>query len=453
LTCVGSGVYYDKDMASLSTLARHGILCALLALGFWSAPPAQAQLIVFELEFQRKDGFNDVPFDGKYLVAPVPGGDASFVLTAGSGSGRRIVVANSAGRYFRAVTNKREVKWVAQAQLGAGGGQPVDPGAPPDLEDEFDPAPPPPPSGNSSNDLGQGGVPGTTTGAFLAIGDARRNTPFQTPLLTFETSIATELKGRVVGASSQVEDETSKRLGYATISDWKLKWSDSLSKEVNSQDLTLAEATTYLAQKLQETSGPTPPPIIITPLRFATPSPLAANGLVGSSYTFQLAAQGGNPPYSFAAVNPAQLPTNLVVQPSGLITTTQGNFLIQSGVFNFTVRVTDSSSPQQATQRVYTLTILPRILPETPVVANRVVLPAATVNQAYAQAITAAGAVGPLTWNPTAGTNLPAGLVFQADGNLVGTPTEVGNFTLNVQVIDSGTGLTQTKQFSIEVNP
>jgi len=64
-------------------------------------------------------------------------------------------------------------------------------------------------------------------------------------------------------------------------------------------------------------------------------------------------------------------------------------------------------------------------------------LPAATAGAPYSTTLAAWGGTPPLTWTLEDGT-LPAGLSFDTEGTLSGTPTESGSFLLGIRVTDSG---------------
>jgi arylsulfatase A-like enzyme len=65
-------------------------------------------------------------------------------------------------------------------------------------------------------------------------------------------------------------------------------------------------------------------------------------------------------------------------------------------------------------------------------------LPAATYGAPYSTMLAAWGGTPPLSWTLEEGA-LPAGMRFDADGTLSGTPTEFGAFLLGIRVTDSGT--------------
>jgi hypothetical protein len=69
-------------------------------------------------------------------------------------------------------------------------------------------------------------------------------------------------------------------------------------------------------------------------------APLPADGQVGASYSFQASAQGGVPPYTWAAINSTSPPPGLTLSSSGALTgtpTTAGNYTFQ-------LQVTDAAN-------------------------------------------------------------------------------------------------------------
>ena len=83
------------------------------------------------------------------------------------------------------------------------------------------------------------------------------------------------------------------------------------------------------------------------PLSIATES--LPDGTVGTAYSTTLTASGGNPPYTFSVVD--ELPPGLNLSGEGVIS---GN-PTQSGNYNFTIKVTDSSNNE--TTKEFTLVI------------------------------------------------------------------------------------------------
>jgi hypothetical protein len=87
------------------------------------------------------------------------------------------------------------------------------------------------------------------------------------------------------------------------------------------------------------------------PLTIVSTSPLGT-GTVGNVFSRQLIASGGSPPYTWSLLSGA-LPAGLVLNPSGTI----GGTPTGTGVFNFTIKVTDA---QNATaQKDLSITIIP----------------------------------------------------------------------------------------------
>ena len=66
--------------------------------------------------------------------------------------------------------------------------------------------------------------------------------------------------------------------------------------------------------------------------------------------------------------------------------------------------------------------------------------PAAAVNSAYSDTLTATGGTTPYTWSVNAGT-LPPGITLSAAGVLSGTPTVTGSYPFSVNVIDANKGI------------
>lgn len=76
-------------------------------------------------------------------------------------------------------------------------------------------------------------------------------------------------------------------------------------------------------------------------------------------------------------------------------------------------------------------------------------LPYGTRGQAYAAELEATGGDGAYTWSLASG-DLPAGIDLGEDGNLAGTPTEAGDFPLEVQVTD-GLGAKASEALTLSV--
>ena len=155
----------------------------------------------------------------------------------------------------------------------------------------------------------------------------------------------------------------------------------------------------------------------------ATPLP---NGNVGVPYALQLTATPGfSTPYSWTTFSS---PPGLTLSSSGLISgtpTTMGPYFLRTSV------VTAQGSNGPTANKTLSLTIdLAPLTITTPDPLN-----SGTINSRYSQIVTATGGLTPYAWSAT---SLPAGLFISAsNGLLAGTPTQAGNFTVPVTVVDS----------------
>lgn len=183
-----------------------------------------------------------------------------------------------------------------------------------------------------------------------------------------------------------------------------------------------------------------PPPSITT-----TSLP---NGVQNVTYTTTtLAAAGGIAPRTWS-VTVGTLPAGLTLNAS---TGAISGKPTATGSSNFTVQVSDSSSPALTATKA--LSIL--VDPPPPLSVTTTTLPGGSQNIVYSTTLAASGGTTPyIAWVVTAGA-LPAGLTLHsATGIIDGTPTAFGTFDITVQVTDSTTpALTATKAFSIVIAP
>jgi putative Ig domain-containing protein len=183
-------------------------------------------------------------------------------------------------------------------------------------------------------------------------------------------------------------------------------------------------------------SGPTPGGVAI-----ATSS--LPNGAVNQPYSAMLTGSGGTAPYTWS-VTPA-LPANLSFDPAtGAIAgtpTTQG-----TTTHTFTLR--DSSTPTQAAEQTFTLTVVP---PPATLTITTTSLQNGTVGQAYSRPVQATGGTGAFTWTISAGTLPPNLNLDRITGVIAGTPTATGTSSFTVRVQDTG-GQSDTQALSITIN-
>lgn len=160
-------------------------------------------------------------------------------------------------------------------------------------------------------------------------------------------------------------------------------------------------------------------------LRLAGPG-ILADFPSSQSYTEQLSATGGSPPYHFSLLSGSPLPAGLVLHDSGLVDGTS------SGAASaFRVQVTDSATPAQSD----TLTL--QLTPSScsvgvPCLRTRSV-PDGRVGQFYSYTFQSSASTSSATWTVDAGGSPPPGLSLDsASGVLSGTPTTAGSSTFSV---------------------
>ncbi|HEL2978818.1 TPA: putative Ig domain-containing protein [Stenotrophomonas maltophilia] len=180
---------------------------------------------------------------------------------------------------------------------------------------------------------------------------------------------------------------------------------------------------------------------VTAPSLTLTPAAGALSGTAGAPLNVPFSAGNGTAPYTFD-ISAGALPNGVTLSPTG---TLSGSPTV-SGLFTFSVRVTDSTTgtgaPFRRTQNYVlsiaapTITVLPASLPP----------PLAGV--AYSQTITASsGQPTTFTYAVSAG-QVPVGLSLNAaTGELSGTPTQAGPYNFTVTATDGG-GFTGSQAYS-----
>jgi uncharacterized protein (TIGR03437 family) len=164
------------------------------------------------------------------------------------------------------------------------------------------------------------------------------------------------------------------------------------------------------------------------------------NAIPGVSYSVQLTASGGSGSYNFQLLN-GQLPPGLSLGLGGLIS----GIPTASGIYNFTVQVTDGAS-QQA-QFTYSLAVTSNVL----TIVNTT-LPTGLVGASYSGSFAGTGGVLPYTWSIPVGS-LPTGLTMNTSGLVSGTPTVSGTYNFTIRLRDNNnTSVDQTATIVIN-NP
>ncbi|SDG93590.1 putative Ig domain-containing protein [Janthinobacterium sp. YR213] len=206
------------------------------------------------------------------------------------------------------------------------------------------------------------------------------------------------------------------------------------------------DSFTYTASNGVGTSAPATVTITVGgPTITIAPSTVPA-AAVGSAYSQSVTAANGGAPYTYA-ISAGTLPAGLTLNAAtGVLSGTP----TAGGVFNFTVRATDSStgSGPYSGARAYSMAVAAPTISITPTV-----MPAMTAGVAYSQGIAAGGGTAPYSYAITGGS-VPTGLSLAADGTLSGTPTAAGPYNFTVTATDSSSGsgpYTGSRAYSVTV--
>lgn len=161
-------------------------------------------------------------------------------------------------------------------------------------------------------------------------------------------------------------------------------------------------------------------------------------GEVGVSYAQVLAASGGPGAYTWA-VTSGSAPGGTTIDSSGAIIGTPST----AGIYNFTVRVTDSTTATAT--RAMSITVQPQVAVATGSLSG------GQVGVLYTDTLAASGGVSPYTWAIATGS-LPAGLTLHTStGAITGTPVSSGLSSFTAQVTDA-LARTATNALSITVS-
>jgi hypothetical protein len=152
--------------------------------------------------------------------------------------------------------------------------------------------------------------------------------------------------------------------------------------------------------------------------------PHLPDATIGHPYSKTFMGQGGTGPYTFT-VESGSLPPGLTLTPGGLLSGTPTT----EGSFSFTILATDVYGCTG--KRNYTIGVKC-----STITVNPEHLPNGAVNHPYNRTITAAGAVGSVTFTVENG-ELPDGLTLSTGGVLSGTPTTEGSFYFTILATDA----------------
>ncbi len=165
-------------------------------------------------------------------------------------------------------------------------------------------------------------------------------------------------------------------------------------------------------------------------------------GSVGSTYSQNLGASGGQTPYTWS-IQSGNLPDGLTL---GALTGVISGTPERAGISSFVVKLTDSSNAS------VTATLSITINPAQSILSlDTNSLPDGVVGQDYSQTLQAAGGTAPYRWEIRSG-KLPEGLRMSEAGVISGTPTVAGEVQFEVRVSDQS-GQSADRQFSIDIDP
>ena len=159
-------------------------------------------------------------------------------------------------------------------------------------------------------------------------------------------------------------------------------------------------------------------------------------------YNQTINVSNGTPPFVWGVIS-GTLPAGLTITSPTISFTPD---CCTTGIFTFTVRVTDNTG--QFDDQPLTLKI---VAPPPPTITTSL-LPIGTVNVAYSKQLAATGGVPPLTWQPV---GMPFGLTFTAaTATISGSPTSNGTQNVTFTVNDSTAPFNQTgtRTLSLTVN-
>ena len=167
------------------------------------------------------------------------------------------------------------------------------------------------------------------------------------------------------------------------------------------------------------------------------------NAVQGRAFSDTFSAVDGAPPYQWSITG--NLPPGLSLNAaSGTLSgTTTG-----SGLYTYTVSVTDSSSPVQSDHATNTMNVtLPLTITTPPA------LQAASLREIYSNVLTASGGTTPYKWSLISGS-LPPNIAVSTDGTFDGAPSQLGTSNFTARVTDSGNPpQTSSQAFTLTVQP
>ena len=189
-------------------------------------------------------------------------------------------------------------------------------------------------------------------------------------------------------------------------------------------------------------------PLSAVSLKIATASVPA--GTVQTSYTTNLSATGGVPPYTWS-VGSGHLPNGLTLNS---LTGTIAGTPVVAGVSSFAISATDSRAASASA--TFSIVVSPKssataAAGASPLQITTTALTVGAVQSSYAASVAVTGGVPPYAWSITSG-HLPIGLTLSSStGIIAGTPTLAGTYAFTLTVQDSKAAAASTG-FSLNIS-
>lgn len=191
---------------------KKSIIPVLALLWCFLIASASAQVLVYKLDFRNDKGVNYHTYSGGYFVAPLLGGEGTFLLTDSDG-GRTYMEAANAGRLFTAI-NHSETKAVISANTGTG----------------------------------------TAAGAIMVIGDVDKTIKVSSPTVSLSAKVAGKLTGMAVTADDESDADGPAKdgsLGSAGYSQLVMTLDEEETNQNNDKGYSLEKTVEALVKTLE----------------------------------------------------------------------------------------------------------------------------------------------------------------------------------------------------------
>lgn len=171
-------------------------------------------------------------------------------------------------------------------------------------------------------------------------------------------------------------------------------------------------------------------------INIATACPLPG-GVTGTTYSRQLAANGGLAPYNWSTLG--NFPRGLVLAADGAISGRPND----GGAYQFRLQAEDSNGNKASVP-------CSLAVQRADLSINSCPLPPGNFAAGYSQRLSVAAGLDPLLWSSVG--RLPVGLSVSSMGVLNGVPTEAGDFDFELRVKDAR-GLTAAQECRLAIEP